>query len=526
MELLIKAIGFTLLHSLWQGLLLSLITALILVGGKNLTSASRYRLLTWSLALFASATIFTFASYMIQGQNIVNLVMSQPVGTTSTAAAALPGKYSPAESGVYELSAFAANGMNTAGDFFSRNTDLIVLVWFLMFCAKSLQLLTGLHGIYRLKNTNVKPVSEFWQNKAEELAEKLNVQAVVRLMESGLARVPMVIGHFKPVILIPIGLINAMSTADVEAILVHELAHIRRRDFIVNILQSLLEMIYFFNPAVIWTSELIRAERENCCDDIAVTQLSNKAVYIRALVSCQEYEHGAPELSMALKNGQGQLMHRVKRLLGQYQSPVTKMERVILSLLMIVVILTTAAFKVLPERAAVKAELASKEFSGTSVQPIANPDQPVAHPDQQVSIKPKSPVKVQIGRTVVTTTTTVRPDNPVDVVAGVPVVADVAVQATPAMPAKPVVAIKPEMSPAVVSLPAQKSDRVNSDALIADLKKHNMIEDDRDFKIQLNQDGLYIDGKKQSAVWHKRVMRNYVNEPNKRLNYTTTVRIN
>ncbi|WP_316741923.1 M56 family metallopeptidase [Pedobacter antarcticus] len=526
MELLIKAIGFTLLHSLWQGLLLSLITALILVGGKNLSSASRYRFLTWSLMLFASATIFTFASYMIQDNGMATPVINQPATAGSAAVHTLQGKYSPAESGVYELSAFAANGMNTAGDFFSRNTDLIVLVWFLMFCAKSLQLLTGLHGIYRLKNTNVKPVSEFWQNKAEELAEKLNVQAVVRLMESGLARVPMVIGHFKPVILIPIGLINAMSTADVEAILVHELAHIRRRDFIVNILQSLLEMVYFFNPAVIWTSELIRAERENCCDDIAVTQLSNKAVYIRALVSCQEYEHGAPELSMALKNGQGQLMHRVKRLLGQYQSPVTKMERVILSLLMIVVILTTAAFKVLPERAAVKAELASKEVSAAPAQSVANNDQSAANHDRKVSSKLKPSAKVETGKTVVTTTTTVRPDDPVDVAADVPIVADAAVQATPATPAKPAVPARLEMSPAVVALPAQKSDRVNSEALIADLKKHNMIEDDRDFKIQLNQDGLYIDGKKQSAVWHKRVMRNYVNEPNKKLNYTTTVRIN
>ncbi|SDL79954.1 M56 family metallopeptidase [Pedobacter antarcticus] len=518
MELLIKAIGFTLLHSLWQGLLLSLITALILVGGKNLSSASRYRFLTWSLVLFASATLFTFASYMIQDQSIVGPVMSHQANVGIPAVDTLQGKYSPAESGVYELSAFAANGINTAGDFFSRNTDLIVLVWFLMFCAKSLQLLTGLHGIYRLKNTNVKPVSEFWQNKAEELAEKLNVQAVVRLMESGLARVPMVIGHFKPVILIPIGLINAMSTADVEAILVHELAHIRRRDFIVNILQSLLEMIFFFNPAVIWISELIRAERENCCDDIAVTQLSNKAVYIRALVSCQEYEHGAPGLSMALKNGQGQLMHRVKRLLGQYQSPVTKMERVILSLLMIVVILTTAAFKVLPERAAVKTKLASKEVSATKAQPVANQDHSDANRDQQVS----STTEHQV----VTTTTTVRPDNPVDVAAEIPVVADVPVQETVAIPVKPALPVVPGMSPAVVALPAQKSDRVNSEALIADLKKHNMIEDDRDFKIQLNQDGLYIDGKKQSAVWHKRVMRNYVNEPNKKLNYTTTVRIN
>jgi bla regulator protein BlaR1 len=80
----------------------------------------------------------------------------------------------------------------------------------------------------------------------------------------------MVIGNLKPVILMPIGLLTALTTEEVEAILMHELAHIKRRDYLVNLLQSLMEIVFFFNPAVLWISQLIKAERENCCDDLAL----------------------------------------------------------------------------------------------------------------------------------------------------------------------------------------------------------------------------------------------------------------
>src|ERR1700749_4616836 len=120
----------------------------------------------------------------------------------------------------------------------------------------------------------------FWNERMQQLAALMGIRQTISLLESGIAKVPMVIGHLKPVILIPIGLLTALSAEEVEAILVHELAHIKRRDYLVNMLQSLMEIIFFFNPAVLWISQLIKTERENCCDDMVVEQSSNRISYI------------------------------------------------------------------------------------------------------------------------------------------------------------------------------------------------------------------------------------------------------
>jgi bla regulator protein BlaR1 len=156
--------------------------------------------------------------------------------------------------------------------------------------------------------------------------------------------VPMVIGHLKPVILIPIGFINALSSEEVEAILVHELAHIRRRDYLVNLLQSFMEIVFFFNPAVIWISQLIKAERENCCDDIAIAQAGDKGSYIQALLSCQEYQHAAPGLSMALATNKSTLLNRVKRIVNNHNQSLNIMEKTLITICMVTAGLFTVAF--------------------------------------------------------------------------------------------------------------------------------------------------------------------------------------
>ena len=159
----------------------------------------------------------------------------------------------------------------------------MVLIWFLIICARSIQFAAGLHNIYHIKRTKVLSAGIYWDNKIGELSDQLGIKRTVQIMQSGIAKLPMVLGHFKPVILIPIGLLTALSTEEVESILVHELAHIHRRDYLVNLLQNLMEIVFFFNPAVLWVSALIKAERENCCDDIVVAQTSSKVSYIKAL---------------------------------------------------------------------------------------------------------------------------------------------------------------------------------------------------------------------------------------------------
>jgi hypothetical protein len=152
-----------------------------------------------------------------------------------------------------------------------------------------------------------------------------------------------VIGHLKPVILIPVGLLTALTTAEVEAILMHELAHIRRRDYLVNLLQSLVEIVFFFNPAVLWVSQLIKTEREHCCDDMALAQNTSKSGYIRALVSCQEYQ-ATPAYAMAFPGQKHHLVDRVKRLVTNRNHSLDVFEKTLLTVCLVMSGLCLSAF--------------------------------------------------------------------------------------------------------------------------------------------------------------------------------------
>ncbi len=331
---IIKAIGDTLIHSLWQGLLLAIITGLIVVCTRGSAATRRYNLLIGALILFAAASVCTF---------VRELSASSPQSTT---AFVYHGNTPAAEP--LNLNQHMAVQKQAVTDvvmgYINSHSATIVLIWFLVVVARSLQLLTGLHGLYHYRRKALYTVDATWKNRVNELALALGIRQMVAIAESGLAKVPMVIGHLKPLILIPVGLMTAMPPEEIEAILVHELAHISRRDYLANLLQNLLEIVFFFNPAVLWISSLIKAERENCCDDIVVAQTSNKGNYIRALVSCQEYQLQAPAYAMALAGKKGSLTGRVKRILSNNNQSLNIMEKSILAVCLVAAGLLTAAF--------------------------------------------------------------------------------------------------------------------------------------------------------------------------------------
>ena len=126
-------------------------------------------------------------------------------------------------------------------------------------------------------------------------------------LESTLVEVPMVIGWLRPVILLPVAATTGLSSEQLEAILAHELAHVARRDYLVNLLQSVVETLLFYHPAVWWVSNQIRVEREHCCDDIAVAVSGNVLVYARALTELEELRGRSPAPSLALGGDGGAL---------------------------------------------------------------------------------------------------------------------------------------------------------------------------------------------------------------------------
>lgn len=329
------ALGATLFHSLWIGILLAAVTSLIIISTKKSSAALRYNLLTAALCLFVAAMLVTFYQCLnFAGETLKPGVQAnQDVLQTGT---------SPFQN------LAPTNALGQFQGFLSLWTSYstqIVLIWFLIICAKSIQLMAGLHTVFYLKRTNVFDAGTFWEEKVSKLAANLGIRQSVKLLQSGLAKVPMAAGHFKPVILLPLGMLNGLSMAEVEAILSHELAHIKRRDYLVNILQSAIEIIFFFNPAVLWLSKLIREERENCCDDLALTCTGSKHDYIKALISCEEFQNNVPTYAMALTGNKNQLLGRVSRMVFNKTSSLNKVEKTILTVALISSLILSAAFR-------------------------------------------------------------------------------------------------------------------------------------------------------------------------------------
>ncbi|WP_121811675.1 M56 family metallopeptidase [Mucilaginibacter kameinonensis] len=330
-DYLVKALCSTLIQSLWQGVLLAALAGIIIVCTRRSSSASRYNLLIAGLAVFACTVAATFVYEVNQAKAVQTVVTGQQITIHSNVAA-------------QPQSSPKVSDYKAVSGFLNEHSNSIVFIWFLVVMARTLQLMTGLQSLYYLRRRQILAVSRDWESHVKQLALQLGIKRLVGIAESGMAKVPMVIGHLKPLILIPAGLMTAMPPAEIEAILVHELAHIRRRDYIMNLLVSMMEVVFFFNPAVLWIASLIRAERENCCDDMVVSHTGNKVNYIKALVACQEYQLAAPAYAMALSGGKNQLMGRVKRMLSDNNQSLNVMERSMLAVALVATILLTTAF--------------------------------------------------------------------------------------------------------------------------------------------------------------------------------------
>ncbi len=317
----IQALCWTLVHSLWQGLLLAGIVALIVLFTKRSTAASRYNLFTGAFVLFILTVSTTFYLHM--------------AGAASKPATALP----PAGDNIIPPAVILQSGfqgktsagLDALAAFFDQYAAIIVFAWLLIVSLKSVKLLTGFYHIRQIRKRNNASVGSYWSLRVQQLSAKLGIKGTVQFLESGLVKVPMVIGHFKPVIFFPLGALAALPPEDVEAILMHELAHIRRRDYLVNILQHIAEIIFFFNPAVLWVSALIKTERENCCDDIALSQTGNKKTYINALVAFQEFDASLPVYATAFSNKKEYLLQRVKRMVYNNNKSLNNMEKIFIA---------------------------------------------------------------------------------------------------------------------------------------------------------------------------------------------------
>uniref|UniRef100_Q02AL8 Peptidase M56, BlaR1 n=1 Tax=Solibacter usitatus (strain Ellin6076) TaxID=234267 RepID=Q02AL8_SOLUE len=289
------ALGWTLIHSLWEGAVVALLLAAALCVLRG--ARARYAAGCLALLVLLAGFGFTFA----------RLLAAQ--GSLDAATRIGPLRFAPLDADAGSLSA-----MRSAGGL-AEYLPWIAPFWVAGVLIFHLRSLMGWLGARRLRRTGVCCAPAMWQQMLERLAARLRISRPVTLWESCLADVPLVIGFLRPVILIPVGMLAGVPAAQVEALLLHELAHIRRHDYLVNLLQVFVEGLLFYHPAVWWMASAIRAEREHCCDDLVVATQGDAYLYASALAALEHNRGDARQPALAA-NG-GSLVKRIRRLLIQ-----------------------------------------------------------------------------------------------------------------------------------------------------------------------------------------------------------------
>ncbi|MBO0934440.1 M56 family metallopeptidase [Fibrella aquatilis] len=296
-----EALGWTLIHAGWQGFAVVLTVAVLFHLLRRGPAALRYRLGMSGLFVQVLASVGTFASYykpqsLIGTATEVGLAGNRPVALLT----------SSNDSWQYDVQVFLATHLTE-----------VVWLWLIGVALFGIRLVGGWAYVQRLRTTAILPVATTLLDATARMAQKLNVSARVRVT----ARVtsPLVVGVLKPVVLWPVGLLAGLSMADVEAVLAHELAHVRRHDYLFNLVQSVVEVLYFFHPALWWLSARVREEREHCCDDLAVAAIGDARTLARALALVEAWQRDsapAPALTMAFAGKRQLLLQRVRRMLG------------------------------------------------------------------------------------------------------------------------------------------------------------------------------------------------------------------
>jgi beta-lactamase regulating signal transducer with metallopeptidase domain len=308
----LQAVGWALLHFVWQGFCVAAVYAVVRVALRQRSSDARYTAACGAMVAMLVVAVATFAVFYAETAT----PSPAPAGPFESARLdpgptpdLAPAATAPAREGV------AASMRAWSRAWLEPALPWLTTVWLAGVTFLSLRFLGGLAVAHRLKRRFTAPVEPAWQDLVDRLSLRLGVERAVRLCESAAAEVPTVIGWLSPVILVPVGLLAGLSPAQVEAVLAHELAHVRRCDYLVNIVQTMVETLLFYHPAVWWVSRQVREERENCCDDLAVAACGDVLVYARALAELEDLRGAVPAGALAA-NG-GSLVRRIERLLGR-----------------------------------------------------------------------------------------------------------------------------------------------------------------------------------------------------------------
>jgi beta-lactamase regulating signal transducer with metallopeptidase domain len=291
---MVQRFAGSLLHFVWQGAVIAMATAAGLRLLRHRSAESRYIFAIGSLVCMLAAPLLTLAFYSQTGAVTQRLVLA------------------------------LSHAAEVRGAPASLQTSLwaqrILLAWCIGVVVFATRLIVGWRLSWQLVKSAEETLSEGVTKVFESVRDRLGLRGSIRLLAHARLDSPVVVGWLRPVVLLPISLISGFTTEQLSAVLAHELAHIRRHDFVVNVLQRCVESVLFYHPAVWWLSKRIRAEREHCCDDIAIRICGSRKIYAEALIEMERARQPRPLLAVAAADGV--VLQRFRRVLGMSTSVV------------------------------------------------------------------------------------------------------------------------------------------------------------------------------------------------------------
>lgn len=326
---LIENIGWTLIHSCWQILLVALLLFFSLRIVKNASGNLRYLAGVSALFLAIALPAATFVSFSADSIVKNDTALAENRETTANNTDKAVNKRNEALNDLSDSSETVAFDNKTnlwafgnlqirAGKLFTNLLPYFVGLWLLGVLLFAARFGGGVWRTYRLKTRQIFPVSEEWQRKFDNLCEKTGIRRSIKFLQSEIVKTPMVTGWLKPFVIMPASVFLGLNPIELETIVAHELIHIRRHDYLVNIFQSFVEIVLFFHPLVWWISGEVRRERENACDD-EVLELFNgqPLLYANALANLEDIRFRANNLTppQALAANGGNLMLRIERII-------------------------------------------------------------------------------------------------------------------------------------------------------------------------------------------------------------------
>lgn len=297
-----QLLAWPLIHFLWQACVIAVLVFASLKLINNRHSKLRYALslLALVLCLISPLTTYLATESQMQASELIDVHNSTVFDT--------------------QASFISSSHDDTQLTQWLDYAPLLSLFWLIGVCFFSLSLLTQMYRTYQLPKLNTIAPSIELQQLFSKLIQRFSANKHSRLLISMSAEVPMVIGWIKPVVLLPLSMSSGLSLQQVEMLLAHEIAHIKRYDYLVNFLQTLVEVIFFFHPAVHWISKQVRAEREYCCDDVALSCCDNPLAYANTLTQAEMLRpHHIPTLAMAASGGD--LKNRIFRVVDHQCTP-------------------------------------------------------------------------------------------------------------------------------------------------------------------------------------------------------------